>query len=111
MPARVPFAILAVLAAFAGGVVSSHLFERNAYGQTAPFASTVYVPSDGLAFRTFEGHVIAKLSYDSHGGVFDLYDSHERPSTTFRAGSSPLVRPTVSEVIVPTGPRALDLGY
>ncbi len=111
MPTRVPFAIFAVLAAFASGVVCSRLSERSAYAQAAPFASTVYVPSDGLAFRTFEGHVIAKLSYDGRGGVFEIYDSHDHPSAKFQAGSPASARPATSDVVAPPRASALDLGY
>lgn len=88
MPYRFPFAVLAVLAAFAGGFASSHLFERSAQAQTAPLASTIYVPVDGLAFRTFDGRVIARLSYDRHGGVFDVYNGDERPSAGLRVDSA-----------------------
>jgi hypothetical protein len=80
-----PFALLAALAAFAVGFASSQLFERRAQAQSAPFASSVYVPADGLAFRTFDGRIIARLAYDHHGGILDLYDGDERPSTTLRA--------------------------
>lgn len=70
---------------FGLGFSSSRLLERTARAQAAPFASSVYVPSDGLAFRTFEGRVIARLSYDHRGAVFDLYDIEERPTNRLRA--------------------------
>jgi hypothetical protein len=76
--------VMAAVCAFAGGLVSSRVFERSARAQQAPLASTIYVPSDGLAFRTFDGHVVARLSYDDHGGVLELYDEHERPASRFR---------------------------
>jgi hypothetical protein len=84
MQYRFPVAVLASLASFAAGFASSHLVERSAQAQTAPFASSLYVPADGLAFRTFNGRVIARLSYDRHGGVFDVYDADERPSGRLR---------------------------
>jgi hypothetical protein len=110
MSARAPLLILAVVAAFLGGLVSSRLLERDAYAQKPAFPSTFYVPREGLAFRTLEGRVIATLSYDERGGMFELYDGHERPSTSFRAGS-PTTKPTMTEVHVPIDPHTLDLGY
>jgi hypothetical protein len=92
MRLRPPAAVLlAAVCAFAGGLVSSHLFERSARAQQASLASTIYVPSDGLAFRSFDGHIVAKLSYDEHGGVLELYDEHEKPSSRIRGNqlSSP----------------------
>jgi hypothetical protein len=44
----------------------------------------VYVPQEGLAFRTPEGRVIARLSYDRAGGHFDIYDAEERPTVSIR---------------------------
>ncbi len=70
--------------AFAGGVVSARLCEPSARAQQASHASTIYVPSGGLAFRTFDGHVVATLSYDEHGGVLELYDEHEKPASRIR---------------------------
>jgi hypothetical protein len=82
-----PAAALAVAASFAAGLLASQLWVRDAHAQAAPFAATIYVPSDGLAFRTFDGRVIARLSYDAHGGVFALYDEHEQPVANVRAES------------------------
>src|SRR5579863_10436846 len=76
----------ALAAAFVCGVLASRVEVREAHAQSSYLASTVYVPSDGLAFRTFDGHVIAKLSYDAHGGVLDIYDEHERPAASVRGG-------------------------
>ncbi len=110
MPSRLPFVLLMLLAVFAAGFASSRCLERSAQAQTSPFASTVYVPSDGLAFRTFEGRVIARLSYDRRGGVLDLYDADERPSNTLRADSSPqAVAPAAVSAPV-RSPRA-DFGF
>lgn len=64
--------VAALAVAFAAGVLASQLGVRDARAQAAPLAATIYVPSDGLAFRTFEGRVVARLSYDAHGAVFDL---------------------------------------
>ena len=105
MSYRFPFAVLAVLAALAGGFASSQVFERRALAQSAPFASSVYVPADGLAFRTFDGRIIARLSYDHHGGVMALYDGDERPSTTLRADVMAAAHPA------PARARRIDLGF
>jgi hypothetical protein len=86
---RLPLAVLVVAASFGAGLASSRLLERDAFARAAPLASTIYVPSDGLAFRTFDGRVIARLSYGRHGGVFDLYDTDERPTVSVRADGLP----------------------
>jgi hypothetical protein len=90
MSVRLPIAITALVAtfaAFSAGVAASQLWEHEAHAQTNPFAATIYVPSDGLAFRTFDGRVVARLSHDAHGGVFELYDEREQPVTRVRAES------------------------
>jgi hypothetical protein len=84
---RLPLTILVVVASFGAGFASSRLLERDAHAQGAPFASTVYVPVDGLAFRSFDGRVVARLAYDRHGGYFELYDGDERPSTALQAST------------------------
>ncbi len=98
MPSRLPLAVLTLLGAFAGGFVSSQLLERSAHALSVPLASTVYVPADGLAFRTFDGHIFARLSYNARGGVFDVYDGQERPAIGVRA-----------DMLVPNVARANDV--
>ncbi len=111
---RLPIAISALAVTFAAGVVGSQLI-REAHAQTAPFASTMYVPADGLTLRTLEGHVVAKLSYDAHGGVFELYDEHERPATRVRAESFAPASPAPQPPPAADPPRASgrkpDLGF
>jgi hypothetical protein len=86
MLVRLPIAITALAATFAAGVVGSH-FIRDARADSSSQGASVYVPPDGLTFRTTEGRVVAKLSYDSHGGTFELFDERERPTTRMRADS------------------------
>jgi hypothetical protein len=75
----------AILSAFLCGVLASRVFVPEAHAQSSSLASTIYVPSDGLVFRTFDGHVIAKLSHDPHGGVLEIFDEHERPTAAIRS--------------------------
>lgn len=94
---RVRSLFFVVPIAFAVGVMASQLFVREAHAQASPFSATVYVPSDGIAFRTFDGHVIARLSYDAHGGVFEVYDEHEQVASRVRGeplGHAPTSPPT-----------------
>jgi hypothetical protein len=73
---------LVVAAAFAAGALSQHLGAREARAQqTNPGPSTIYVPTDGLIFRGIDGKAIARLSHDSRGGVFELYDEKEAVAT------------------------------
>ncbi len=81
---RIPLLALVAAASFGLGM-AAHRIEGSARAQSAPFASTVYVPSDGLAFRAFDGRIVARLSYDRRGGVFEVYDGDERPSAGVRA--------------------------
>jgi hypothetical protein len=105
-----------VTLAFALGALSSQFFVRDARAQALPFAATVYVPSDGIAFRSFDGHVVARLSYDAHGGIFDVYNEREQVAARLRADSvgrgSPLARPDASSR-VPPAPFASpdDVGF
>jgi hypothetical protein len=105
--------ISAIAVGFSGGVVTSRLLERDARAQSIPFAATVYVPSDGLAFRTFDGHVVARLSYDAHGGIFEVYDEGERVAARVRG--EPLARkgappPSPSPTAATGRGNELDLG-
>jgi hypothetical protein len=100
---------VALVAAFAAGAATAKLTERPALAFTTPFTSTLYVSPDGLALRTFEGHVIARVSCDDRGGVIVLYDRNERPSNVLHAD------PVQSETLLPPAPasnaRTVDLGY
>jgi hypothetical protein len=70
---------LALATAFGVGLLTSRVLEGEASAQRkGGAASTVYVPSEGMAFRTLDGRVFARLSYDAHGGFLELYDEHER---------------------------------
>jgi hypothetical protein len=115
MQVRLPFAILALFAACAGGVATSHLIEREARAQPGPQAASVIVPADGLTFRAVDGRVVARLSYDARGGAFEVFDSRERPAGALRPGlvaEAPRPSATVpaSTAATTTSPD-VDLGY
>jgi hypothetical protein len=102
----------AVIVAFACGLLASRFPVREAHAQSSYLASTVYVPSDGLAFRAFDGHVVAKLSYDARGGVLEIYDEHERVAASVRGGSvAPVVREEPQRAAQATKPLREDLGF
>ena len=114
MQVRLSFAILALAAAFAGGIGASHLVEREARAQSGAQSASVFVPSEGLTFRAVDGRVIARLSYDARGGAFEVYDSHERPTGALRPASS--AEPLRTSAVFPppvttTSPAFVDLGY
>ena len=94
MHLRLPVALASVALAFTGGLASARWLIPDAHAQAMPLASTVYVPSDGLAFRSFDGRIVARLSYDSEGGSFELYDQHEQPAARVRGGT--LARPAAT---------------
>jgi hypothetical protein len=98
---RLPAFLLATIAAFATGLAFQHLSPRDAHAQTMSSLSTIYVPSEGLVFRTFDGRPIAKLSHDAHGGFLELYDDRQDGVARFSSGA---LGPTHS----PREPSALD---
>jgi hypothetical protein len=108
MHVRLPFAILALAVAFGAGVGSAHFLEREARAQSSQTAS-VYVPPDGLTFRSPDGRVIARLSYDGRGGAFEVYDGHERPASALRPAFAPL--PVAERATSTTSTMSIDLGY
>ena len=114
MHVRLPFAFLALGVAFGIGLVSSRLIEREARAQSRQQTAAVYVPAEGLAFRALDGRVVARLSYDGHGGNFEVYDQHERPSVALRPGyvaetTRPAAPAPIFTVSAPTDTP--DLGY
>jgi hypothetical protein len=115
--ARFPLSVAlpVVVTAFLCGLLASRFFVPEAHAQSSALASTIYVPSDGLVFRTFDGHVIAKLSHDARGGVLELFDAHEHPSAAIRSdglgapravAGAPVAAPTDT-----TKPVREDLGF
>jgi hypothetical protein len=110
MRVRPLLVVLAVAVAFGGGLASSRLLERSAQAQSSPLSSTVYIPADGLVFRTFEGRVAARLSYGPRGGVFELFDEHEQPSGGIHSGLSAPAR-IEAKPGGPPGSFEKDLGF
>jgi hypothetical protein len=116
MQVRVPIAVLVLAVAFAAGLASSRLgVEREARAQQA--GAAVYVPPEGLAFRSPDGRLIARLAYDTRGGIFEVYDRRERPSGSLRAGfmADAPARPAMPPGTTTPAPLATtdtpDLGY
>jgi hypothetical protein len=81
----IPVAVVA----FVGGLLASGV----SHAQSSPLASTIYVPADGLVFRTFDGHVIARLSHDARGGALEVFDDQEHPFMTLRNDNRPAMLP------------------
>ncbi len=82
---RLPLVLSVGAACFAAGFVSSHLVERSARAASESMTPSVYVPPEGLVFRTYDGHIVARLGYDFRGGHFDVYDRNERPVAQLKA--------------------------
>ena len=93
-PSRAFAFLIAGLATFAAGAVSHRLLLRDARAQASP-PSTIYVPWEGLVFRTPDGRAIARLSRDANGGVLELYD--DRHAARFGAGAMGLSHPGARE--------------
>jgi hypothetical protein len=122
MQVRLPFAILALSAAFAGGVATSQVIEREARAQSGAQSASMYVPVEGLAFRGADGRVIARLSYDARGGAFEVFDNHERAAIAMRPGLvAEAPRPSATPLataaapfgipVAPASSPIVDLGY
>ncbi len=103
---------VAALTTFGAGALAVLAFQalegRASAKAAAASASTIYVPPGGLAFRALNGRVFARLSYDSHGGVFELYDEHEERSS-YVGGS--VVPPQMFIAPRSAGGAPVDLGY
>jgi hypothetical protein len=82
----VPVAVVA----FVGGLLASGV----SHARSSPLASTIYVPADGLVFRTFDGHVVAKLSHDARGGALEVFDEQEHAFMTLRNDGHPALLPS-----------------
>jgi hypothetical protein len=78
-------AVPVAVVAFVAGLCAS----GTSHAQSNPLSSTIYVPADGLVFRTFDGRVIAKLSHDARGGALEVFDEHEHPFATLRSDGKP----------------------
>jgi hypothetical protein len=115
MATRKSLTALALAAAFGAGLLTSHVFEREAKAQKSATTSAVFVPSDGLAFRTLDGRLIAKLAYDGRGGFLEVYDELGRPAASLRrAGVSAATAPASAPAPAANASNAaveLDLGY
>jgi hypothetical protein len=123
MPSKRLFLVSAlVVSAFAGGALSSRVFAGDARADARPTTATIYVPADGLVFRSPEGKTIARISSDASGGVLELYNEKEQPGARLRTGGvtgsadfgSSAAQPAPQQPQGPVGPRVVnrkDLGF
>jgi hypothetical protein len=81
--------VLAVVSALAGGLVGAHLWPRHASADAIGSTSTIYVPADGLVFRSLDGSPIARLGRDPHGGFLELYDDRRASAARFPSRVTP----------------------
>jgi len=96
-----PVRVVAMFSALSLGAVVGHwAWPRDARAQPASSLSTVYVPSGGMIFRTFDGHPIARLARDADGAVIELYDGYDQPVT--RIGASALSFPLRPQACAPS---------
>jgi hypothetical protein len=71
---RLGVPLVCLVAGFAGGFAVHPMFAREARADSRASTPTIYVPADGLVFRSPDGKPIARVSRDAHGGTFELYD-------------------------------------
>jgi hypothetical protein len=89
--------LVAILAALAGGVVSHHLWPRAAHADVTSSTSAIYVPWEGLVFRTPDGKAIARLSRDAHGGLLELYNDRQEEAARLSGGAISASHPAARE--------------
>ncbi len=95
--------VLAVVSAFAGGLVGAHLWPRHANAEAIGSTSTIYVPADGLVFRALDGSPIARLGRDAHGGFLELYDDRRASAARFPSRVAP-----AAQRIAPSNALVID---
>lgn len=78
---RLTLLAMAMAAGVAGAAISQAVSSRVARAQPQSSISTIYVPSDGLLFRSLDGRPIARLTRDVNGGLLELYDERDEPAT------------------------------
>jgi hypothetical protein len=84
-----PVRALAMASALLLGAVIGHwAWPRDARAQSGSSPATVYVPAEGMIFRTLDGHPIARLARDANGSVIELYDGEDQPMTRLGASLS-----------------------
>jgi hypothetical protein len=76
---------VAGLSAATGGALGHWGWPRDARAQSHSSVSTVFVPPDGLIFRSPDGRAIARLARDESGGVIELYDNDEQVTSRLTA--------------------------
>ncbi len=84
--ARTTLALVAVASFGCGALVATLAAPRVAGAQA--FSSTIQVPRGGLTFRAPDGRAVARVSYDEHGGIFEVLDEHGRAVSTLGAGAA-----------------------
>jgi hypothetical protein len=97
LPSRSRVFALAALSAFAGAGLGHWAWPRDARAQPQSSISTVFVPSEGIVFRTLDGRPIARLSREASGGVIELYDEDEQVTTRLTAATPPMPRQRQAE--------------
>src|SRR5579872_805804 len=78
---RLKLFALAMAAGVAGAAMFQALSSHVARAQPQSSISTIYVPADGLLFRSLDGRPIARLTRDVNGGLLELYDERDEPAT------------------------------
>jgi hypothetical protein len=86
MRRRLVLSAAILVGTFVSGALASRWLEREAQARPASQSASIFVPPDGLAFRTMEGRMIARISYDARGGVVEVFDGNERSTGAMRSG-------------------------
>ena len=70
--------MLVLLTTFAAGAATQRGLIGQARAAAVSSTPTIYVPAEGLVFRSPDGTPIARISRDARGGVIEIYDDHQR---------------------------------
>lgn len=98
------------VSAAAGAALGHWAWPRDAHAQGLSSVSTVYVPPDGIVFRTLDGRMLARISRDATGGgAFEVYDSEELVTSRLAAGAPPIPRSGAADCACTPRPQSVML--
>lgn len=106
---RTPILAVAALSAMLGGALEHWACPRDARAQPQSSVSTVFVPSEGIVFRSLDGRPIARLSREASGGVIELYDENEQVTTRLTAATPSIPKAKQGACACTTSPQSVML--
>ena len=109
------FLLSTLIAGAAGGGISSHILVQSANADSGG-AMLVYVPLQGVVFRTVGGNSIVSLRSEAAGGVIEVLDARQQVALRLRATSAGgviegVASGTIAPSLLPLSISSGDPGY